>query len=173
MKVYTIDPAHSEIGFAVKHMMISTVRGNFRDFTATMKSDSSDFLDAEIEFECSVNSIWTNISDRDSHLKSEEFFSAEKFPKIKFKSTTVTKESDVYFILGEMTIKDITRPLKLNGIYNGMDIDLYGNKKHGFELNGLINRGDYGLKFNIMSGKGNSLISEEIKLQIHVQMIEQ
>ena len=120
-----------------------------------------------------MNSICTNISDRDSHLKSEEFFSAEKFPKIKFKSTTVTKESDVYFILGEMTIKDITRPLRLNGIYNGMDIDLYGNKKHGFELNGLINRGDYGLKFNIMSGKGNSLISEEIKLQIHVQMIEQ
>lgn len=169
MKTYTIDTPHSEIAFTVKHMMISNVKGNFRNFDAVMKSTKKDFADAQIEFECDVNSIWTNITERDNHLKSEEFFFVEKFPKMRFKSSSMKKEADVYVILGEMTIKDVKRPLRLTGIYNGTD----GNKKHKFELSGTLNRMDYGLKFNVMSGKGNSLISEEIKLDIHVQMIEQ
>ena len=154
-------------------MVISTVKGTFKSFDANIKSSKNDFLDAEIEFDCDVDSIFTNITDRDTHLKTEEFFHVEKFPKLNFKSTSISKEADVYIIIGDMTIKGITRPLRLTGIYNCINVDQRRNKKHEFELNGIINRMDFDLKFNLMTGKGNSLISEEIKLDIHVQMIEQ
>lgn len=172
MKTFTIDRNESEIAFSVKHMKISTVDGRFVDFNATMKSSKKDFSDAKIEFECNVNSINTKITERDNHLKSEEFFFTEKYPTMKFKSISMKKEADVYIVNGEMTIKDITRPLKLTGIHNILENN-GENKKHKFELDGTLNRMDYNLKFNVMSGKGNSLISEEIKLKIHVQMIEQ
>jgi len=173
MKNYKIDPMHSEIGFKVKHLMISNVYGNFKSFDATMESSSEDFTDAKITFDADVDSISTNISDRDAHLKTEDFFNVSQYPKVSFVSTNITKTGDSgYVITGELTIKDTTKSVILNGVYNGSDIDPYGQIKHGFELSGKISRNDFGLMFNVLSGKGNALVGDEIKLLLNVQMIE-
>ena len=173
MATYKIDPFHSDIAFKVKHMMISTVNGCFQKFDATMESSKEDFSDAKITFECDVDSVYTNISDRDAHLKSPDFFSADEYPKITYTSTSVEKDGDDYIVTGDLTIRGITKPIVLEGSYNGNDVDLYGNTKHGFELSGKVNRADYGLTFNALSGKGNALVGDEIKLIISIQMLEQ
>jgi polyisoprenoid-binding protein YceI len=173
MATYKIDPYHSDIAFKVKHMMISTVNGCFQKFDATMESSTEDFSDAKITFECDVDSVYTNISDRDSHLKSPDFFAADEFPKITYTSTSVEKDGDDYIVTGDLTIRGITKPIVLDGSYNGNDVDMYGNTKHGFELSGKVNRADYGLTFNALSGKGNAMVGDEIKLIISIQMLEQ
>ncbi len=173
MATFKIDPLHSDIAFKVKHMMISTVNGYFQKFDATMESENEDFSDAQISFECDVDSISTNISDRDAHLKSDDFFSAHLYPKITFKSTEVSKEEDHWKVSGDLTIRDITKNITLIGTYNGNDVDLYGNTKHGFELDGKISRSEFGLSFNAFSGKGNAMVGDEIKLLISIQMLEQ
>jgi len=173
MATYKIDPFHSDIAFKVKHMMISTVNGCFQKFDATMESDTEDFSDAKITFECDVDSVYTNISDRDAHLKSPDFFAADEFPKITYSSTSIEKDGDEYIVTGDLTIRGITRPIVLDGSYNGNDVDMYGNTKHGFELSGKVNRADYGLTFNALSGKGNAMVGDEIKLIISIQMLEQ
>ena len=126
MKNYVIDPLHSEIGFKVKHMMISTVNGTFNKFDATMQGEAEDFSDAQISFECDVDSISTNISERDAHLRSADFFSVDEFPKILFRSTSVEKTAESYKVFGDLTIKGITKEIELAGTYNGSDVDLYG-----------------------------------------------
>ena len=173
MATYKIDPYHSDISFKVKHMMISTVNGCFQKFDATMESSTEDFSDAKITFECDVDSVYTNISDRDSHLKSPDFFAADEFPKITYTSTSVEKDGDDYIVTGDLTIRGITKPIVLDGSYNGNDVDMYGNTKHGFELSGKVKRADYGLTFNALSGKGNAMVGDEIKLIISIQMLEQ
>jgi polyisoprenoid-binding protein YceI len=173
MATYKIDPYHSDIAFKVKHMMISTVNGCFQKFDATMESSTEDFSDAKITFECDVDSVYTNISDRDSHLKSPDFFAADEFPKITYTSTSVEKDGDDYIVTGDLTIRGITKPIVLDGSYNGNDVDMYGNTKHGFELSGKVNRADYGLTFNALSGKGNAMVGDEIKLIVSIQMLEQ
>ncbi len=173
MATFKIDPLHSDIAFKVKHMMISTVNGYFQKFDATMESENEDFSDAQISFECDVDSISTNISDRDAHLKSDDFFSAHLYPKITFKSTEVSKEEDHWKVSGDLTIRDITKNITLIGTYNGNDVDLYGNTKHGFELDGKVSRSEFGLSFNAFSGKGNAMVGDEIKLLISIQMLEQ
>jgi polyisoprenoid-binding protein YceI len=172
MATYKIDPLHSDIAFKVKHMMISTVNGCFQKFDATMDSSKEDFSDAKITFECEVDSIYTNISDRDAHLKSPDFFAAEEFPKIIYSSTSVEKDGDDYVVTGDLTIRGITRKIILSGSYNGNDVDFYGQTKHGFELSGKISRSEYGLTFNALSGKGNAMVSDEIKLLLSIQMLE-
>jgi polyisoprenoid-binding protein YceI len=154
-------------------MMISTVNGCFQKFDATMESNTEDFSDAKITFECDVDSVYTNISDRDAHLKSPDFFSAAEYPKITYSSTSIEKDGEDYIVTGDLTIRGITRPIVLDGSYNGNDVDMYGNTKHGFELSGKVNRADYGLTFNALSGKGNAMVGDEIKLLISIQMLEQ
>jgi polyisoprenoid-binding protein YceI len=171
MALYQIDPLHSDIGFKVKHLMISTVNGCFQKFNATMETSTEDFSDAVIKFECDVDSIYTNIQDRDSHLKSADFFDNETYPKITFASTSVEKTGESYVVKGNLTIKDVTREIELAGSYNGNDVDHYGQTKYGFELEGKISREDFGLTFNIAGGKGSALIGNEIKLQISIQML--
>ena len=173
MTKYKIDPLHSDIAFKVKHMMISTVNGCFQKFDATMESETEDFTDAKITFECDVDSVYTNIADRDAHLKSPDFFAAEEFPKITYESTSIEKDGDDYIVSGDLTIRGITKPIVLDGSYNGNDVDMYGNTKHGFELSGKVNRADYGLTFNALSGKGNAMVGDEIKLLISIQMLEE
>jgi len=174
MKNYTIDPLHSEIGFKIKHLMISTVNGVFTKFNAEMSSpNDNNFEDAVITFDTDVDSISTNITDRDGHLKSADFFDAENFPKITFKSNSVKQNGDNYEIKGDMTIKDVTTPITLVGIYNGNDVDGYGQIKHGFDIEGSISRKDFGLNFNLTGGKGSLIIGDEVKLNITIQMIEQ
>ena len=173
MRNFKIDPLHSYVGFKVKHMMITNVNGCFKDYDAKMISATEDFSDAQIDFQCAVNSITTNILDRDEHLKSPDFFDAEKYPEIIFKSNKLEKITDnTYTIDGELTIKGITKTVTLSGKYNGNDTDMHGNLKHGFEMFGTINRNEFDLTCHAVSGKGNMLIGEEIKIIINILMIE-
>jgi polyisoprenoid-binding protein YceI len=161
MSKFIIDKLHSEIEFKVKHLMISTVTGRFTDFDAEIISDTEDFIDAQITFEANVDSITTNIADRDNHLKSADFFDAENFPKISFKSSSISKPDDEYYVVEKEVI--------LKGHYNGNDVDLYGNTKYGFELRGTIKRSDFGLSFNAVTDKGGLLVSDDVILNVSVQ----
>ena len=173
MTKFIIDPLHSTIGFKIKHLMISTVNGNFNKFNATMQSPAAIKFDgASIQFEADVDSITTNITDRDNHLKSPDFFDAAKFPKLTFKSTSVQSNGAHYEVTGDMTIRDVTKSISLKGTFNGTDVDAYGQTKYGFEIEGHIKRSDFNLNFNIAGGKGSMLIGDEVILMIDVQMME-
>lgn len=169
---YVIDPLHSDVAFRIKHLMISNVNGIFAKFDATMESESEDFEGAKIWFQAEVNTISTNITDRDNHLKGEDFFDADNFPYITFESSKVEKINDEYTVIGELTIKGVSREVTLKGNYNGNDVDAYGQTKYGFELDGSINRKDWGLTFNLEGGKGSLLIGDEVKLMINIQMMK-
>ena len=173
MNTFKIDPLHSDIEFKVKHLMISTVNGRFNKFDATMISELEDFTDAVLTFEADVDSISTNIADRDNHLKSDDFFSVDKYPKITFKSTEINNlDSGNYVVDGLLTIRDVELPIILKGTYNGNDIDAYGQTKYGFELEGIIKRSDYGLSFNAVGEKGGILVSDDIKIIVSIQMMK-
>lgn len=174
MSTYKIDPDHSDIRFKVKHMMISTVSGIFKKFTATLDSDKEDFSDAKITFVAEVDSIDTKNADRDAHLKSDDFFNAEQFPELKFVSTSIEKAGDnKYSLKGDFTIRDITNPITLAVEYNGTETDPYGQVKSGFEIKGKISRKEYGLKWNAITEAGGVVVSDEVKLDIEVQMVKQ
>ena len=135
MATYKIDPAHSEILFKVKHLMITNVTGSFGKFEGTLETDADDFSDAKASFEADIDSVSTNNEQRDGHLKSEEFFAAEKFPKLSFVSTAFTKLSaEEYTLTGDLTIKGTTNPVTLNVEYGGTTNDPWGQTKVGFEI---------------------------------------
>jgi polyisoprenoid-binding protein YceI len=174
MSTYKIDAAHSEITFKVKHLMITNVTGSFSKFDATMESAAADFSDAKISFEADINSISTNNADRDGHLKSDDFFSAEKFPTLSFKSTSLTNNggSD-YTLTGDLTIRDITKTVSFPVEYGGTATDPYGQVKSGFEIAGKFNRSDFGLTWSAVTEAGGVVVSDEVKLNLNVQMIKQ
>ena len=163
MKRMTIDNTHSEIGFKVRHLMISTVKGNFNTFSGGIQEDGNVFVSIN------VGSINTGNVDRDNHLKSADFFNSEEYPTINFGGKM---SEDMSTITGEITIKGITKEVKLNTEYNGMGVDPWGNTKHGWEITGSINRNDFGLTWNAPLETGGVLLSEEVKLSIDVQMVE-
>ena len=174
MSTYKIDAAHSEITFKVKHLMITNVTGNFTKFDANMDASSEDFSDASIRFEAETASINTNNEQRDGHLKGDDFFAAEKFPKLSFTSTSFTKTNgDAYKLAGNLTIRDITKPIELAVEYGGTATDPYGQVKSGFEINGKINRKDFGLTWSALTEAGGIVLSDEVKLLLNVQMIKQ
>lgn len=174
MATYKIDPTHSEIKFKVKHLMITSVTGEFTSFDATMESNKEDFSDAKISFEADINSINTNQAQRDAHLKSDDFFNAEKYPKLTFISKQLKKVDDnEYQLIGDLTIRDITKEVSLNVEFGGTMLDFYGQHKAGFELNGKINRKDFGLKWSATTEAGGIVVSDEVKLQVAVQMVKQ
>lgn len=174
MSTYKIDPAHSEITFKVKHLMITNVTGSFTQFDATMESDAADFSDAKISFEADVNSVTTNNEQRDTHLKSDDFFAAEKFPKLSFVSTSISKKSDdKYKLTGDLTIRDVTKTIDLDVEYGGTMTDPWGQVKAGFDVNGKINRKEFGLGWGAVTEAGGVVVSDEVKLYMAVQMIKQ
>ncbi len=174
MSVYKIDAAHSEINFKVKHLMITTVSGSFTSFEGTLESEKEDFSDAKISFSADVNSITTNNEQRDGHLKSEDFFAAEAFPTLTFSSTSFApKGGDEYDLTGDLTIKGVTKSVELNVELGGTATDPWGQVKAGFELNGKINRKDFGLSWDAVTEAGNIMVSEEVKLIMSVQLIKQ
>ncbi len=167
MAKWQIDPAHSEIKFKVKHLVVSTVTGHFRNFTATIESEKDDFSDARVWFEADVNSLTTNNDQRDAHLKSPDFFDAANYPKMTFRSNNVTRTSDdEYEVTGDLTIRGKTRPVTLNVNYNGTVSGFGGTKVAGFEITGKINRFDYGLMWNAMTEAGGVVVSSDVKLDI-------
>jgi len=177
---WAIDPMHSEVQFKVKHLVISTVTGTFKVFEASLETENEDFSDAEINFSLDVNSIDTNQPDRDTHLKSADFFDAEKYPKITFESTSFEKvEGDPrdsvkrYKLKGDITIKDLTKPIIFDVEFGGTATDFYGNVKAGFEVSGKINRKEFGLVWNAITEAGAIVVGEDIKLNINVQFARQ
>lgn len=170
---WQIDPTHSEIEFKAKHMMITNVNGSFESFRATATTEGDDFDNASFDFEADIDSIKTGVADRDGHLKSDDFFNAEEFPVLKFKSTSVKKEGDDLSIEGEMTIRDITKKISLKGEFGGIAVDPYGQTKAGLSVNGSINRKDFGLKWSAVTEAGNIVVSDTIKLHTELQFVKQ
>jgi len=171
---WVLDPLHSEVQFKVKHLVISTVSGFFRDFEGELDTENGDFTDAKINFSLGVSSIDTNQGQRDEHLKSAEFFDAEKYPKISFKSTSFTKKGDgEYALIGDLTIKNVTKPVILAVEYGGSNADFYGNTKAGFEITGKVNRKEFGLTYDGITEAGAIVLGEDIKLLINVQFARQ
>ena len=165
------DPTHSEIQFKVKHLMITTVTGYFREFTAQAETEGQDFTTAKVNFEARTASVDTNNQDRDNHLRSGDFFESDKFPVLKFQSTKVEKVDDEKFkLLGDLTIKDITKPVSLEVEYGGAMKDPWGNLKAGFSLNGKINRKDWNLNWNAALETGGVLVSDEVRIFGEIQM---
>lgn len=174
MTTWKIDPAHSEIEFKVKHLMITNVTGHFGEYDATLTASKEDFSDARIEFEADVNSVSTKNSQRDEHLKSADFFDAANHPKVSFKSTEVKKKDAENFVLkGDLTIRGTTRPVELNVEYAGITVDPYGQTKAGFELTGKINRKDFGLTWSATTEAGGLVVSDDVRLALGVQLIKQ
>ena len=172
MKKWSIDPTHSEIGFKVKHMMFTNVKGNFNDYKANIELND-DLKDAKLDFEASINSIFTNNADRDNHLKSADFFDAEQFPTLNFKSTEIKGSGNDYEITGDLTIKGVTKPVKLAVEFGGIATDPWGNTKVGLNLDGKINRKDFGLTYNAALETGGVLVGEDVKLNAEIQLVEQ
>ena len=174
MSTYKIDAAHSEVLFKVKHLMITNVTGHFSKFDASLQSDVPDFSDAQISFEAETASVTTGNEQRDGHLRSDDFFNAEKFPKLKFVSTDLQKISDEdYKLSGNLTIRDITKPVSFTVNYGGTMKDSYGQVKAGFEINGKVNRKEFGLKWDAVTEAGGIVVADEVRLHVSVQMVKQ
>ena len=171
---WAIDPAHSEVQFKIKHLVISTVSGFFKSFEGTAETEGDDFDNANISFSLDVDSIDTNNEQRDGHLKTGDFFEAETYPKITFKSTSFTKSGDdTYDLVGDLTVKGITKSVKVTAEHGGVAADFYGNTKAGFEITGKINRKDFGLTWDGVTEAGSIVLGDEIKLFINIQLTKQ
>ncbi len=175
MATWTIDPSHSEVQFKVKHLMISTVTGNFSTYEGTVKTaNEEDFAGASINFSADIDSISTGMEQRDGHLKSGDFFDAENFPKLTFASTSMEKkDEDSYKLEGNLTIKGVTKPVSLKVEFGGIMGDFYGNTKAGFDISGKINRQDFGLTWSAVTEAGGVVVSDEVKLAFNIQVAKQ
>ena len=171
---WVIDPMHSTIGFKVKHLMISTVSGEFGTYEGSLETQGDSFANASASFTAQVDSISTSNEQRDGHLKSPEFFDAAAHPSITFKSTSFEKKGDDEYVMnGDLTLRGVTKPVSLNVEYNGMVQDPYGNTKAGFSAHGKINRKDFGLAWSAVTEAGSVVVGEEIKLVLDVQLLKQ
>ena len=171
---WALDPTHSELGFKIKHLMISNVSGGFSKFDVQTETTSGDFSDAQVVATVDVASINTNNSQRDEHLRNADFFEAGTHSNMIFKSTKVEKlDSDSLKLYGELTIKDITKPVKLDVEFNGVAKDPWGNVKAGFTVNGKINRKDFGITYNAVMETGGVMLGEEVKINGDIQLVKQ
>lgn len=172
MAKWTVDAMHSNVEFKVKHLMINTVTGGFKTFDISVEGDAEDFTDAKINFTADVASISTGIEDRDKHLRSDDFFNAEKYPKMSFTSTSMEKVGDsTYKLTGDLTIRDNTKSVTLDVEYGGTMVDPYGNTKAGFELSGKLNRKEFGLSWNAITEAGGIVVSDEVRLHLNIQLM--
>ncbi|WP_328886905.1 YceI family protein [Streptomyces sp. NBC_00316] len=170
---YTIDPSHSSIGFTVRHAMVTNVRGSFGAHEGTLNLDGSDPKNSTASIDVTIESIDTGIADRDNHLRSAEFFDAEKFPKMTFRSTHAEQlGGDTYRVTGDLTIKDVTRPLAIDLEFNGTATDPYGNERIGFEGSTNILRSDWGLTWNAALETGGVMVSDKVKLNFDISAIK-
>lgn len=171
MTKFSVDQAHSTIGFEVKHMMVSKVRGQFDSYTADIEAaDLTDLTTASIAFKFDVASINTRNEDRDNHLRTGDFFEVESFPIIDFVSTSITKDGDDYKVLGDLTIKGVTKPVTFEVEYEGKGINPWGVEVYGFEAEAKINREDFGLTYNAALETGGVLIGKDIKIKVGLEL---
>ena len=168
---WQLDPTHSELGFKVKHLMITNIKGEFRNFSA--KIDGEDFSKAAISATIDTSSIFTNEDNRDAHLKNADFFDVDNHKEMTFKGNSYTKIDDEnYELTGILSIKGISKEIKLAVEYGGTSKDPWGNEKMGFSINGKINRNDYGLNFNAALETGGFLLGEEVKISADLQFVK-
>lgn len=171
---WALDPTHSEVNFKIKHMMISHVSGHFNKFNVTADTEGDDFIKSKISFTADVNSIDTKNEQRDGHLKSADFFDAAKYPQIKFEATKFEKvNGDEYSLTGNLTMRDVTKSIKLNVDFGGIAKDPYGNTKAGFTVEGKINRQDFGLTWSAITEAGGVVVSDELKIHAEIQLVKQ
>lgn len=171
MATWQIDPTHSEITFKVKHLVISTVSGKFTSFEGSVEAEKADFSDAKISFTAAVDSITTGNDQRDGHLKSPDFFDAAGHPKLSFVSSSLEHKSGSDYVLkGDLTLRGTTKPVELSVEFGGTQNDFYGNTVAGFEINGKINRQDFGLAWSAVTEAGGIVVSDEVKLHINVEL---
>lgn len=171
---WKIDPAHSEIQFKVKHLMITTVTGYFKTFDLNVETETEDFNTAKkIEFTADIDSIDTNNQQRDAHLKSADFFDAENHNQLKFVGKKFESNGDEAILDGDLTIRGVTKPLTLKVELGGTVVDPYGQHKAGFTVAGKISRKEFGLTWNAMTEAGHVVVSDEIKIHAEVQLVKQ
>tara|TARA_R110002051_G_scaffold288605_2_gene351433 strand:- start:718 stop:1245 length:528 start_codon:yes stop_codon:yes gene_type:complete len=169
---WIIDPTHSEVSFKVKHLVISTVTGYFKEFEGAVESTSDDFDGATVSFSTSIDSISTNQTDRDNHLKSADFFDAENHPKLTFAGKIVNEGGD-YKLVGDLTVKGNSKPITLDVDFGGIAGDPYGQTKAGFEIEGKISRKEYGLTWSPVTEAGSVVVSDQVRLILSVQLVKQ
>ena len=171
---WILDSTHSELGFKIKHLMISNVSGSFKNFNAEVISEGTDFSTAQINLSAEMASITTNNEQRDAHLLNSDFFEVETYPELEFKSTKVEKiDNETYSLFGELTMKGVTKPVRLSMDYNGLTKDPWGGERAGFVVNGKINRSDWGVNFNGVLETGGVMLSEEVRINGEIQLVKQ
>ena len=173
-QTWKLDPAHSKIQFSTKYLLITEVNGEFKKFDGTFSSSKSDWSDLQTTVTADVNSISTDNEMRDKHLKSDDFFNAEKFPNITFKSKSIKALGDnKYIITGDLTIRDVTKEVMVPAMYNGTVTDPWGNVKAGFQATGKINRKDFNLKYSNAAKTGEAIVGDNVEFKIDLILIKQ
>jgi polyisoprenoid-binding protein YceI len=167
--IWTVDPVHSHVGFSVRHMMVTTVRGSFTSFRGTLDIDPEDFTRSKITGEIDVTSVDTKNADRDNHLRTGDFFDVANHPKIEFTSAQIERSGDAYLVHGDLTIRGVTQRVTLEAEYSGTAKNPYGQTVAGISASGTINRRDFGLVYNALLETGGVAVSEKVKLEIEVQ----
>ncbi|AYO57184.1 hypothetical protein CO230_03005 [Chryseobacterium sp. 6424] len=165
---WNLDPTHSEITFKVRHMMISNVKGEFKTFNIELESEDDTFKNVKVTAKIDTNSINTNNTDRDTHLKSAEFFNAETHPEITFKATSLSND-----VTGTLTINGVSKPVVLDVDFGGINVDPWGQTKAGFSFEGKIKRSDFGLNWNATLEAGGVMVSDEVKIAGELQFVKQ
>jgi polyisoprenoid-binding protein YceI len=170
---WTADPAHSSFGFSVRHLGIATVRGTFGEFEGKIVLDG-DLADAKVTGSAKAASIDTSQPDRDTHLRSADFFDAETYPELTFESTSLTEiDEETFEITGDLTMHGVTKPITLKAVLQGTEVDPWGNDRIGFEITGQLERSDWGMKFNQALGSGNLAVSDKVKLALDISAVKQ
>jgi polyisoprenoid-binding protein YceI len=169
---YDVDAAHSRLGFAAKHAMVTTVRGAFKDFEGTAHVDTANPANSKVELTIKTDSIDTGVADRDAHLRSADFFEIEQHPEIAFSSTDVSRDGDEWTITGDLTVKGITKPITVEFESTGSARDPFGNLRLGFEGQTTLSRKDWGLTWNAALETGGFLVSDKIKLEFDISAIQ-
>ena len=164
---WNLDPTHSEITFKVRHMMISNVKGEFKNFNVDLESEDENFKNVKANATIDTSSISTNNTDRDNHLKSAEFFNAEAHPQITFETDSLNDD-----ITGNLTINGVTKPVKLDVDFGGINVDPWGQTKAGFSFEGKIKRSDFGLNWNAALEAGGVMVSDEVKIAGELQFVK-
>ena len=174
-KNWVIDPTHSEVQFKIKHLMITNVTGSFDLFQANVQTEEEDFMRAKVSFTADIDSVSTGNDQRDAHLKSADFFDAATYPQLKFVATKYESVDNdgSYELYGDLTIRDVTKNVKLGVEFGGVVTDAYGNTKVGFSINGKINRKDFGLTWDAVTEAGGVVVSEDVRVACEIQLIEQ
>jgi polyisoprenoid-binding protein YceI len=170
--IWKIDPAHTQVEFAVKHMMITTVKGRFSEVTGEIQLDEGNLTNSKVNIDINVASIDTREAQRDAHLRSADFFDVEKFPKMTFRNTAIAGAHDEFKLTGDLTIHGVTRPVTLDVTHEGRGKDPWGGERIGFAATGKIKRGDFGLTWNAALETGGFLVGDEVKISLDVEAVK-